>query len=142
MPYNTQKQIKFLSDLILQGDLPDIYKEWPIKIARSLYDYTDGKINVDVSSYCKKMANKANKRIAERNQAIEKMREAKDEKLSRKQNLLDEIKEIDDSMSIMSDGVKLLQKENGKDKYMINVSKNYINQGNKPETKNLKKEKK
>lgn len=142
MPYNTQKQVNFLADLILTGEIPEMYKEWPIKIARSLYDYTDGKINVDVSSYCKKVADKAGKRIAARNNAIEKMREAKVEKLSRKQNLLKELQEIESSVSVMSDGVKLLQKENGRDNYMIGVSKNYINQGNNPtpkETKNPKK---
>lgn len=130
MPYNTQKQVDFFSNLIVNGELPEMYKNWPIKIARNLFEYTDGKINLDVTGYCKKMSNKAAKRIAQRDSAIEKMNEEKREKISRKKELLKELRDIDTSVSVMTNGMKLLQKENGIDSRIIGVSDDYINHGN------------
>lgn len=70
MPYNVQKQILQISDLILKGKVSDEYRDWPIKVASTLYENSDGKINPDITSYCKKANRKYGKNLEKRSQEI------------------------------------------------------------------------
>lgn len=66
MPYNTQKQILQIGDLILQGRIAGDCKDWPIRIATTLYKYSEGKINPDITSYCRKASIKIKGQIEQR----------------------------------------------------------------------------
>jgi hypothetical protein len=66
MPYNAQKQLLQISDLILHGRISSEYKDYPIKIASTLYEYSDGKIDVDITSYAQKASKKYSKDVKKR----------------------------------------------------------------------------
>lgn len=136
MPYNTQKQIQQISELILQGRIAGDCKDWPIRIASTLYENSDGKINPDISSYCKKASRKFSKevenRTAEMNEAQQKIsannkendeiEKQIDELLKRQRNLCDELQELRESLkekgiqnkkdkALLKEMNKLLQKK-------------------------------
>ncbi len=61
MPKNIQKQINFITRLILKGKLDGAFRFWPMTISKTLFDYTDGAVNLDITKYCEKGWNKPQK---------------------------------------------------------------------------------
>lgn len=62
---NTQKQIDYFARLILTGKLEADLMDWPIKVAKTLVNYTDGVVNCDISAYRKKALRKIEKQLPE-----------------------------------------------------------------------------
>ena len=70
LPYNTQKQILKISQLILDGKFDDSLNFYPVKIAKTLYKVSEGKIKLDISEYSKKATKMAEKRVAEKENTV------------------------------------------------------------------------
>lgn len=70
LPYNTQKQILKISQLILDGKFDDSLNFYPVKIAKTLYKVSEGKIKLDISEYSKKATKMAEKRVAEKENIV------------------------------------------------------------------------
>lgn len=54
---NAQKQIQFYEEGVLSGKIASDLRDYPIEVAKSLYECTNGLINFDVSDYIQKLAN-------------------------------------------------------------------------------------
>lgn len=65
MKINTEKQIAYFSKKILSGELESDLRAWPIKVAKTLKDYTGGEIDIDTKSYRKKVKSKVEKQVSE-----------------------------------------------------------------------------
>ena len=64
MPYHTQKQILQISDAILKGRVESTSKKWPLQVATTLSENSEGKLSPDVTSSYKKTSRKIkNKKI-------------------------------------------------------------------------------
>ena len=55
---NSKKQIDFYADKILAGELPEILKNYPIKIAKKLYRSSEGLIDYNTDNYLKELEKK------------------------------------------------------------------------------------
>lgn len=54
MKENTIKQINYISDKLLKGKAHDYLRYWPLKVSKTLNEYTQGELAPDVTEYCKK----------------------------------------------------------------------------------------
>lgn len=119
MPYNTQKQVLQISDLILHDRLASLYKEWPIKVASTLCENSDGKINVDLSSYCKKASKKYSKDIKKRTEEITTAQKDLAEKKNKIKELEQQIQELYISSRTLIDEISSKGVENKTDKALL-----------------------
>lgn len=99
MPYNTQKQIDFVSQLILKGKIDGPLRFWPIKVAQTLTEYTGGAIAPDVTEYALKELHKSQERILENNRAVHDLKNEQIEKFRKRADLQDEIDSIDSDLA-------------------------------------------
>lgn len=112
MVYNTQKQMDLISHYILSGNLPEEFNFYPIKTAKTLYDYTNGLIDIDVSSYCKKAIKYSENRIKEKVESLNKKKDERDKNIMKKVALQKEMKDIDESIEHINRQVnKLIENE-------------------------------
>lgn len=73
MPHNIQKQVKFLSEAILNDKLHISYKYWPLNLLRTFRQYTNSAIKIDNKSYYVKTLKKTEQKIEELNALINKL---------------------------------------------------------------------
>ena len=59
---NAKKQASYISKFIINGMLDQSFKYWPIERAKSMYELSDGKININLKPYCKKALKAAEER--------------------------------------------------------------------------------
>ncbi len=111
MRVNTQRQMDFISQFILGGKLPQEFVFYPVKTSRTLYDYSGGKINVDVENYCKKALAKSEKKLAEKTEELCNTKDSRDKNIKKRLDLQDEIKNIDQNIETLNDKVKTLVSE-------------------------------
>ena len=130
MPYNTQKQIMQISDFILNGKLNDEYKFWPIEVARTLEEYTDGKIKPDISDYCKRGARKIKKIERARSEIIDNKTKLLRENKAKKEALLKELQKLEAETKNIKDERSNLIRESTRDKSLSRQMKEYIEKKN------------
>lgn len=100
MIVNTQKQIDYISKLILSGKLESDLMDWPIKVAKTLTYYTHGLIKIDTSAYAIKALRKAKKQVKEMQE------EKKQIKQTRKQ-IKKQLKELDEKSEQISSKIQM-----------------------------------
>ena len=77
MKRNTEKQVKIVANRVAKGQMTPEFNFYPLEVSQTLREYTQGKINPDVSEYCAKMIEKSNQKISEN---VEQLRTIKQEK--------------------------------------------------------------
>ncbi len=65
MPYNTQKQIDYISNLIATGKTSGALRVWPIKVAETLIQSTNGIISPNIDKFCQKEVKRSRARLNE-----------------------------------------------------------------------------
>ncbi|MBQ7764434.1 HNH endonuclease [bacterium] len=98
MPYNTQKQILQISQLILAGKADDYLSLYPIQVAKTLSDYTNGAISPDITSYCKKRIKKADNKIQKGFDEIKKIKEERNQMQAEKAELEKRLQELENGI--------------------------------------------
>ena len=63
MKENTIKQINYISDKLLKGKAHDYLRYWPLKVSKTLEEYTQGELAPDVTEYCKKRLKQIKRRL-------------------------------------------------------------------------------
>lgn len=127
MPKNIQKQINFITRLILKGKLDGAFRFWPMTISKTLFDYTDGAVNLDITKYCEKGLEQTTERIETRQGAIDKLKNDRDAKISQKQELLRQIKSLEGEIEGIGNTTIDLIQENQNEKNLISSYEAYIN---------------
>ena len=74
---NTEKQVKMVANKIVKDQMAPEYRFYPMEVSRTLKQYTDGKINPNISEYCEKMIEKSDKQLSAN---VNKLQEIKVEK--------------------------------------------------------------
>lgn len=119
MPYNAQKQILQIADLILQGRIAGDNKDWPIRIANTLYENSDGKINPDITSYCKKAYKKIQKQIKQRTKEINTIQKQINENKAKIENFNEKSYDIYKTNQTLIDEISTKGVENKKDQALL-----------------------
>ncbi|MBQ4114153.1 HNH endonuclease [bacterium] len=125
MSYHTQRQINQIGDYILNGTF-DADKFLPIKVSKTLHNYTHGKISPDYSDYCKKQIRRSERKIKKRDTVMKEVKQAKVDALRQKADLEREIKGLDKKMNDISHLTQELNKDNDSDNNFINQMKKQI----------------
>lgn len=131
MPKNIQKQINFITRLILNGKLNGGFRFWPMTIANTLSEYTDGAISLDITKYCERGLEQTTERIETRQGVIDKLKTEQDEKISQKQELLRQIRALKKEIKRISNKTDELIHENQTEQNLISSYETYI-QNKKP----------
>lgn len=126
MPKNIQKQVNFITRLILNGKLDGSFRFWPMTIAKTLFDYTDGAIDLDITKYCEKGLEQTTERMEMRQGAIDKLKTDRDSKINQKQKLLRQIKALEGEITGIGRVTNDLIKENQEEKSLISSYETYI----------------
>jgi len=126
MPYYTQKQILQISDCILNGKLNSDFKYWPIEVASTLNENTGGRINPDISSYCKKGAKKLEKSIEERSEQMSALDKNIRKSMGTKHALLRKIKQIEEDVHVSYKEKSKLDKSNTQDESLKEKMEEYL----------------
>lgn len=100
MIVNTQKQIDYISKLILSGKLESDLMDWPIKVAKTLTYYTHGLIKIDTSAYEQKAMRKAEKQVKE-------MQEKKKQIKQTRKQIKKQLKELDEESEKISSKIQM-----------------------------------
>lgn len=126
MVYNTQKQMDMISQYILNGSLPAEFEFYPVKTSRTLYNYSAGKINVNVENYCKKALAKSERRMAEKNEELENTKDSRDKNIKRKMELEEEMKNISQNIKSLNNKVKDLISDTHYEQSLQDNLKSYL----------------
>ena len=119
MPYNAKKQLLQISDLILHGRISSEYKDYPIKIASTLYELSDGKIDVDITSYAQKASKKYTKEVNKRVGEIQVAHKELAEKKKQIEEMEQQLKELYSETYVLKDEITTKSQENTKDKALL-----------------------
>ena len=98
MPYNTEKQLRFVADSIAKGKLNGYFRFWPIRVAKTLAEYTDGKIKPDMIDYCKKEQKRSSMRREENTKQFKELKNQRYEFVTKKKELRQEIKNVENEL--------------------------------------------
>ena len=111
---NEQRQNNQIAKYILNNDVTEEATYYPIEVAKTLSEATNGKINLDVSQYCEARNKQINQRIQEQKEDIQRLREERQQMNEEKLALIKRLEEIEQT-----------QKENKKEIQNIdnNISK-------------------
>lgn len=105
MPYNVEKQIAYVSDLISKGKLNGTFRFWPMRVSKTLSEYTGGKIKPDISKYCKKEQKKSISRKVENTKNYKKLKSEQVQKLREKEALKARLRELQKSLDEVDQGL-------------------------------------
>lgn len=92
MKENIQKQINMISKGIINDELPDNLRLYPIRIAENLYKITNGELDIDITEYCEKELIASRERVDKTSNQINILHENK----SKIEKEIDSIKESND----------------------------------------------
>lgn len=126
MKINTQRQMDMISQYILNGSLPAEFGFYPVKTSRTLYNYSDGKINVNVENYCKKALAKSEQRMAKKNEELEDTKDSRDKNIKRKMDLEEEMKNVSQNINSLNDKVKDLISDTRYEQSLQNNLESYL----------------
>jgi hypothetical protein len=76
---NIQKQIDFISKNLINDNLPERLRTYPIYIADTFNKTSNGIINVDINDYCHKMLEKTEQKISNNEKNIQNLRDQKNQ---------------------------------------------------------------
>lgn len=126
MPYNTQKQILQISELILKGKTDCVSRYWPMTISDTLQKNSDGKINPDLSSYCKKSLKKSQIEKAKRDEQIT-CHKAKVEAIQKElEELAQRIEVLNQDFDINNAEIRRLSSQNHHEDTYQNAIESYL----------------
>lgn len=126
MPKNIQKQVNYIARRILEGKLIGAFRFWPMTIAKTLYQYTNGAINLDLTRHCEKGLEDTEQRIQLRNDFITQLKNDRNNKISKKQELQKQIEALEAEMNGLGNVVKELNSENQNEKRLISFYESHI----------------
>lgn len=126
MRYNIQKQILTIGNYILQDRLDSMYRFWPIKVAQTINDYSNGAINPDISKYVKKALEKSNQLIEENEADLKAIKKERDEKFKEKEKLLQQLEDIKKTLINLKEEKNYLQEQNKVEKYLNYTLNEYL----------------
>ena len=106
MPFNTNKQINFVADMILKEKLGGPFRYWPVQVSETLNEYTDGKIKPDVTKYCQKEYKKSAQRLEANQERYLNLKDKQSSEVMKKIKLQDEIKQVDKELEKVSSGIE------------------------------------
>lgn len=126
MPYNTQKQILQITEYILDGKLGTTYDFWPIEVAKTLEEYSQGAIKLDISEYCKRRSKKIKVKIEESGNQIHDMNQEIANQKSKRDKLLKEIAEVDQATKNLRKQKDVIVKEHVHNKALNSRIEEYL----------------
>lgn len=126
MPYNTQKQIDTIVNLILTSKLQGPFRFWPIRVAKTLYDYSEGLINPDITKYCKKELLKSKARKEANIENFEKLKKQRTTKIQERLQTQEELSKIDSELTQINNNVKITNSINHYEDGLINVINEHL----------------
>ena len=126
MPYNTQKQIQTIANYILEGRMDCMYRFWPIKVAQTLNEYTNGAINPDVSEYAKKALRQSKNRIAENSENINAIKEKRNKNFKERDELIKKIDEINKTLADLKEEKNHLQEQDKIEHFLKKTLDEYL----------------
>ncbi len=127
MPYNTQKQIDYISRLILEDRIDgDDMRLWPIRVAKTLREYTGGLIDIDLRQYSKKALKKSQKNQEIRAEKLRLAKQQRDIKIKEKLDLERQLRQLKDELNEVSSEVDSLKNENAIETYIQNHFKQQL----------------
>ena len=119
MPYNTQKQIDYISKLILEDRIEgEDLRLWPIRVAKTLKEYTDNRIDLNLKSYCQRAQAKSQKAQAKRNEEIQELKNKTKLKRAKILELEKELRNLEKGIKQEQKEAAELKSENIKEKYL------------------------
>ena len=119
MPYNVQKQLLQISDLILHGRLAGEYRDYPVKIASTLYEYSGGKIDVDIISYAQKARRKYSREVKKRAGEIHVAHKELAEKKKQIAEMEQQLKELYSETYVLKDEITTKSQASCRDKALL-----------------------
>lgn len=123
---NEQRQINQISRFILNNDVSEEAFYYPIDVAKTLSESTDGKINPDVSKYCEKRNQQINQHIQEQQNEIQKLREERQQMSEEKEAILKRLEEIEQTRREKKKQIKNIHEDISKDRYKSGKFQKYI----------------
>lgn len=97
MTKNAKKQVSYISRFILNGTLATSCKHWPIETSKTMYDLSEGKININTKPYCKKALKLAEGRLKQYQFDIDVLADKRTYLLGRRSNIDRRAKRTKDS---------------------------------------------
>jgi len=123
---NEQRQINQIAKYILKNDVTEEALYYPIDVAKTLSESTDGKINPDVSKYCEKRNQQINQHIQEQQNEIQKLREERQQMSEEKEAILKRLEEIEQTRKEKKKQIKNIHEDISKDRYKSGKFQKYI----------------
>lgn len=128
MPYYTQKQVRMIANYILEGRMSDDYRLWPIQVAETLNENSNGIINPDVSNYVRKALQKSNEVLEMNTNIMQDIKNERNEKFTIREELQKKIEEIDDDIVNLEEQEKNVQKQNNSERRLNKTLSDYLNE--------------
>lgn len=126
MPYNTQKQIQTIADYILKGRMDSMYRFWPIKVAQTLNDYTNGAINPDVSEYAKKALKQSKLKNINNSEELKVIKEKRNTKFKEKDELIKKLDEINKTLANLKEEKNNIQEQDKIENFLQDTLDEYL----------------
>ena len=126
MPYHTQKQILQIADVILKGSAEDTPRAWPMFIAETLRENSEGKIDPDLTSYCKKSSRKLEKAKKQREEQLDVYKESLEASQRELEELRKKMNALTQDINATKKEVSSLEKQNNIDEKFQNRLDSYI----------------
>ena len=108
MIVNSQKQMNKITDDLLNNVLSEDYRFYPFSIAQTFLSESEGIINLDLTSYAKKMLIISKEKLADFDKEIESLSELRDVKVyemvkypEQKNKISEELNEINQKMKVL-----------------------------------------
>lgn len=116
MPKNILKQVNFIAKKILKGELGEEFRFYPTKISKTLFRYTNGIVNINLTKYCEKGLDLIEKRIQERNQMLEQLGKEAEAKKEQQIELQKKIAVLESEINGIDKTAEKLNQQNSSEK--------------------------
>lgn len=124
MPANTDKQINYVAGLILKGQLHGAFRYWPVEVAETLERYTDGGIKPDITEYCIKEQKRSQKRMAESDTQLNRLKDRQSSEIMKKLKFQ---KEINSTISEITADLREVKEQRHRDKILSEMLSKHLN---------------
>ena len=123
---NEKRQINQIASYILRNDVTEEALYYPMDVAKTLSESTDGKINPDVSKYCEKRNQQINQHIQEQQNEIHKLGEERQQMSEEKEAILKRLEEIEQTRKEKKKQINNIHEDISKDRYKSGKFQKYI----------------
>ena len=131
MPYHAQKQVEQISNLILTGKIDSSFATYPIEIASTYEEVSNGKIKIDSSAYCKKSEKKLKKEQKIRDEKEQQSQKELKEIKRKQQELAKQLKNLQDKFIEKKTELSDIRYENKKSDKLLDEIQQYLENQNK-----------